>query len=243
MILDDESSCSFESSDNDSVDSAAPTNPFSFEAGRRHQRSRPDEGARLGGPCRSKRLRRGRNPHPLSPLTGLTLGLSPLAKRPRTHDLVAQFSCTFGTQQPSPLAIPKHNNASKCKLESFYLAKVTTQDQFRFANLDWSVPNTPTLLASPLDCYLCILADKCGTGKIKDLHVQILSPLILAAKTAASKEDNPSWWQAMNGPYAKEYWKAAQHEIETLEKIKAWTVVPHTDDIINVLPSTWAFKV
>ena len=29
----------------------------------------------------------------------------------------------------------------------------------------------------------------------------------------------------MNGPYAEEYWKAAQLEIETLEKIKAWTVV------------------
>ena len=47
----------------------------------------------------------------------------------------------------------------------------------------------------------------------------------------------------MNGPYAEEYWKAAQIEIETLEKIKAWTVVPRTDDITNVLPSTWAFKV
>jgi hypothetical protein len=46
----------------------------------------------------------------------------------------------------------------------------------------------------------------------------------------------------MNGPYAEEYWKAAQIEIETLERIKAWTVVPHADDITNVLPSTWAFK-
>jgi len=47
----------------------------------------------------------------------------------------------------------------------------------------------------------------------------------------------------MNGPYAEEYWKATQIEIETLERIKAWTVVPRTDDITNVLPSTWAFKV
>jgi hypothetical protein len=114
-----------------------------------------------------------------------------------------------------------HSNASKRELESLYLAKVTAQDRILFANLDWSVPNTPTLLASPLDRYLCILADKCGTGNIEDLHVQSLSPLILAAKTAVSKEDNPTWWQAMNGPYAGEYWKAAQIEIETLEKIKA----------------------
>jgi hypothetical protein len=85
------------------------------------------------------------------------------------------------------LAISNHSNASKRKLESLYLAKVTTQDRLLFANLDWSFPNTPTLLASPLDRYLCILADKCGTGNIEDLHVQMLSPLILAAKTAASK--------------------------------------------------------
>jgi hypothetical protein len=47
----------------------------------------------------------------------------------------------------------------------------------------------------------------------------------------------------MNGPYTKEYWKATQIEIETLERIQAWTVVTCTDDIINILPSTWAFKV
>ena len=66
--------------------------------------------------------------------------------------------------------------------------------------------------------------------------------MILAAKTAATKEDNPTWWQAMNGTYAEEFWKSAQIEIVTLERIKAWTVVSHKDDITNVLPSTWAFK-
>ena len=46
----------------------------------------------------------------------------------------------------------------------------------------------------------------------------------------------------MNSPYAEEFWKAVQFKIETLERIKVWTVVPRTDDITNVLPSTWAFK-
>jgi hypothetical protein len=179
----------------------------------------------------------------LYPLTGLTFGPSHLAKKPRTHALVTQFPCTLGAKQPSPLAIPHQHNASRRTLESLYLAKVTAQDRLLFANLDWSVPNTPTLLASPLECHLIIMANKCDTGAIEDLHVQILSPMILAAKTAATKEDNPTWWQAMNGSYAEEYWIAAQIEIETLERINAWTVVPHTDDITNVLPSTWAFKV
>ena len=47
----------------------------------------------------------------------------------------------------------------------------------------------------------------------------------------------------MNDPFAEEFWIATQIEIETLEKSNAWTVVPHTDDITNILPSTWAFKV
>jgi hypothetical protein len=109
--------------------------------------------------------------------------------------------------------------------------------------LDWSIPDTPTLIASPLERYLNIMANSCHTGTIKDLHVHLILPLILAAKTAATKEDNPTWWQTMNGPYAKEFWKAAVIEIETLECIKAWTVVSCTEDITNVLPSTWAFKI
>jgi hypothetical protein len=129
------------------------------------------------------------------------LGSSHLAKKPHTHALVAQFSCTLGAKQPSPLAIPNQNNASKHKLESLYLAKVAAQDRLLFANLDWSVPNTPTLMASPLERYLIIMANKCETGAIEDLHVQMISPMIHAAKTAAAKEDNPTWWQVVNGPY------------------------------------------
>jgi hypothetical protein len=51
------------------------------------------------------------------------------------------------------------------------------------------------------------MANSCHSA-IEDLHVHLISPLILAAKTVATKEDNPTWWQAMNGPYAKEFWKA-----------------------------------
>ncbi len=45
----------------------------------------------------------------------------------------------------------------------------------------------------------------------------------------------------MKGPYSKEYWKAAQIEISTLENLNAWEVVDVQDNM-NVLPSTWAFK-
>ena len=64
---------------------------------------------------------------------------------------------------------------------------------------------------------------------------------LLAAKSAASDADNPTWNQAMNGPFAEEYWQAAEEEIKTLEGIKAWEVVDR-DQAENILPSTWAFK-
>ena len=66
-------------------------------------------------------------------------------------------------------------------------------------------------------------------------------PFVLKAKAAASAEDNPNWCQAMNGQFADEYWEAAVTEIETLEFMKAWEVVERQDDM-NVLRSTWAFK-
>ena len=158
------------------------------------------------------------------------------------HALVSQFSCSLGTKQPFPLAVPATFNASKHKRESCYLSKVIAQDQLLFANLDWSIP-APTLISSPLEHYLNILANSCHTGAIEDLHVHLISPLILAAMTATTKEDNSTWWQAMNGPYAKEFWMVAVIKIETLKCIKAWTVVSCTEDLTYVLPSTWTFKI
>ncbi len=45
----------------------------------------------------------------------------------------------------------------------------------------------------------------------------------------------------MNGPFADEYWKAAEKEIITLEGMGAWDIVQHEDDM-NVINGTWAFK-
>jgi hypothetical protein len=151
----------------------------------------------------------------------MVLKSSLLMENQCTHALITQYQCSFGSKQPSPLAIVDTSQASKRKLESFYLAKVTSQDRLLFANLDWSIPDTPSLFSSPLEGYPSVLANSCGTGTLQDFILHIISPLILAAKTASTKEDNPNWWQAMNGPCAKEYWKAAQVEIETLERIQA----------------------
>lgn len=64
--------------------------------------------------------------------------------------------------------------------------------------------------------------------------------MILGSK--ANSEDTPTWEQAMNGPYADEYWEACEKEISTLVVDKdAWDVVVR-ESWMNALPSTWAFK-
>ncbi|CAJ1960823.1 unnamed protein product [Cylindrotheca closterium] len=66
-----------------------------------------------------------------------------------------------------------------------------------------------------------------------------LHPMILAAK--ANSADNLGWEEAMNGRLADGYMEAAIKEIETLQQMEVWEVVPGLQSM-NVLPSTWAFK-
>ena len=66
------------------------------------------------------------------------------------------------------------------------------------------------------------------------------NPLALAMKF--NDEDNPTWEQAMNGPNADGFWEAAKKELDTLNKMGVWEVVSRKK-WMNVLPSTWAFRV
>eukprot|EP00956_Cyclotella_meneghiniana_P015029 scaffold22790_cov42-Cyclotella_meneghiniana.AAC.1 len=104
------------------------------------------------------------------------------------------------------------------------------------------VPTVEALMACPLSKFIHFAANDCGyTGSCYDLIANWVHPLFLKAKSEASKEDNPSWKQAMSGPFKEEYWKAAIKEIETLESMDVWEVVDRTDDM-NVIDSIWAFK-
>ena len=99
-----------------------------------------------------------------------------------------------------------------------------------------------SLMNSSLAPFIELAANDCGyRGSLKDLICNWIHPLFLKAKSAASKEDNPSWWQAMKGPFAEEFWKAAVVELETLEGMVAWEIVDKTNNM-NVIDSTWAFK-
>ena len=99
------------------------------------------------------------------------------------------------------------------------------------------------IMNSSLGPFIEFAANDCGyQGRVKELVCNWVHSLFLKAKSAASKEDNPNWWQAMTSEFADDYWKAAVTDIETLENMNAWDVVDRPVDK-NVLDGTWAFKV
>ena len=72
-------------------------------------------------------------------------------------------------------------------------------------------------------------------------QIEYLHPLAL--QTMANAEDTPTYDQAVNGPYAQEFHKAMKLEFSTLnDTIDSWDIVNH-EPHMNVLSSTWSFKV
>jgi hypothetical protein len=137
-----------------------------------------------------------------------------------------QYACTLGSKQPSTLT--RHS-----KIDKFL-----NNDRLFFANLNWEAPDAPSLLTSKIGQYIGVIE---SSDSLQSIYINQAHPLILVAKSATSKEDNPTWWQAMNGPYEEHYFKAAKVEIMTLEGKDLWIVVECTNKM-NVLPSTWVFK-
>ena len=80
-----------------------------------------------------------------------------------------------------------------------------------------NVPTVAELMNSPLAKFIHLAANDCGySGSKKEIIYSWVHHLFLKAKSAASKEDNPTWKEGMNGPFAKEYWEACKTEIATL---------------------------
>ena len=85
-------------------------------------------------------------------------------------------------------------------------------------NVPDDMPSIEDIMNCPLSKFIHFAANDCGySGSRRDLIVNWVHPLFLKAKSSASKEDNPNWCEAMNGPFKEEFWKAAKVEIETLE--------------------------
>jgi hypothetical protein len=69
-----------------------------------------------------------------------------------------------------------------------------------------------------------------------------IQPHLFKAQTSANDADNPTWNEALNSPFAERWWQSMEVEINTLEnELQAWELVER-EPWMNVLPSTWAFK-
>jgi hypothetical protein len=85
-----------------------------------------------------------------------------------------------------------------------------------------------------------------NTWETDEVYIsEVTDPRILAARSSATKynEDNPSWDNATKGPFQAEFWQAMRVELNTLvNEFKCWDLVERLPEM-NVLPSTWAFKI
>ena len=67
-------------------------------------------------------------------------------------------------------------------------------------------------------------------------------PLAFAAKV--NNEDTPTYYQAMNGPDCLGFIKAMEVEMQQLDEIDPWEIIPldQVPEGANILDLTWAFK-
>jgi hypothetical protein len=72
---------------------------------------------------------------------------------------------------------------------------------------------------------------------------ETIHPLAFSARLSA--EDTPRYHEAMNGPDADGFKEAMETELEQLQAMDSWTVVPREKAIRErktILATTWAFK-
>jgi len=158
-----------------------------------------------------------------------------------------RFPCTLGSKQPPVLASEARRKRSNRCYNAQLERRRQEYEEFSLNNLEWGeYSSLREFVSSELEPLVRLSIDKTTYGLDPNFDIgaftaEYIEPMMLAAKTTASDADNPNWNQAMNGPFAEEYWEAAKCEVETLEKIDTWEVVERQEDM-NVLPSTWAFK-
>ena len=70
----------------------------------------------------------------------------------------------------------------------------------------FDVPSVEELIKSPLATFITFSENDCDySGSTKHLIVNWVHPLVLRAKVASIKEDNPTWWEAILGSFADEF--------------------------------------
>ena len=117
-------------------------------------------------------------------------------------------------------------------------------DSFDIGDLDWKeslalLAGSPDVVNGDARRYFAsmdIMEDPFGLG------LDDFPTFGLVNRLSAASADNPRFNEAMAGPNAEGFINASVLEVSTLQHMDAWTQIERTPDM-NVLPSTWAFKI
>jgi hypothetical protein len=132
--------------------------------------------------------------------------------------------------------------ANRANVQTKYLSQQRLQKSFlvEYYLLQDCWTNDPDCIHQ---IYSIVILDSWESDDIYLTDIQ--DPRLLAVRSSKLKynEDNPSWETAMKGPFQAEFWQAMRVELNTLvNEFKCWDLVSRLPTM-NVLPSTWAFKI
>ncbi len=186
-------------------------------------------------------------------MAALSLAEKAVLRSPAFSEFFGNFEITLMNERQMPDHLKNHpltRDLVRYPSESVRMSlsqhKQRARDQaqvdLRCHKLEEVAPTLEEFLNSPLSQYVTLATNNTYySGSITELVCQDVHPAFMNAKLGISKADNPGWDDAMRGPEAAEFWKAAELEIATLEKMKSWQVVDRPRDK-KVLPSLWAFR-
>jgi hypothetical protein len=117
------------------------------------------------------------------------------------------FALTLGSKQIPPYANTMSKKKKTLKYQQYRRSLHSRGDRaLQLMLIEDSLPSISDLINSPLSKYNILAANDCGyDGTADELIVQYVHPLFLRAHSAASKEDNPGWQEAMWGKFTDDY--------------------------------------
>jgi hypothetical protein len=132
----------------------------------------------------------------------------------RSRRIRKRYLCSLGERQIPPAVRQEMHLRRINRKRGQYRQRMERQRKqadVLMLQAELEIPTVEALMACPLSKFIHFAANDCGyRGTRYELIANWVHPLFLKAKSEASKEDNPSWKQAMNGPFKKEYWDAAR---------------------------------
>ena len=112
----------------------------------------------------------------------------------------SQYACSVSSKEIPPTASCLYRKNLKYRQQ---LTKKKELGDMSMNSLSFDISSVKELMKSPLAKFIAFSANDCGyRRRAKDLMVNWAHPLFLKSKATASKEDNPTWKEAIHGPFA-----------------------------------------